>query len=105
MDAVSQIAAMGEHTSEMSTANLLMSILVISFAIVLPALVVAVAILKSPTTRPDDEIGLGSVSLHDEMWDFVSAVEKGDVTLASLEAADKDPSEQSLGSSRGPVVS
>lgn len=82
------LATMSPHTAEMSTASLIMSLVVVSLAFLLPALVVALAVLKSPERLPDGEGGLGSVSLHDELWDFVSAVENGDVTLSSLDAAD-----------------
>ncbi|MCI4673914.1 hypothetical protein [Candidatus Mycolicibacterium alkanivorans] len=99
MNSVSQFAAMGGYTGEMSTASLLMSIVVISLAIAMPALVLAISILKSPGKGLDEEIGLGKVSLHDEMWDFVSAVESGEVTLASIDAGACDSPTRTLGSS------
>jgi hypothetical protein len=62
----------------------LLSLGVIVVSLMVPTLAIALCVMKSPARSADDEFGLGSVSLHDEMWDFVAAVERGEVSLVSL---------------------
>lgn len=67
--------------------ELVMCLGTLIFALMVPTLAIALCVTKLPGRRVDDGIGLGSVSLHDEFWEFITAVERGDVSLASVGSA------------------
>lgn len=80
--------AMAEFGAPAGTWALVASLGALLFTLMLPTLAIALCVTKWPVRRVDDEISLGSVSLHDELWEFIGAVERGDVSLASLGAVD-----------------
>lgn len=70
-----------------SSFGVLISLAALIVAVLIPMSSIAFAVLRSPSpSGPDSEIGLGTVSLHDEMWQFIASVEQGTITLSSLEA-------------------
>lgn len=86
MSPTAHLTAMNDFGAPVSTWALVGSLGALLLALMLPTLVIALCVTKWPGRRVDDEFGLGSVSLHDELWEFVNAVERGDVSLASLGA-------------------
>lgn len=104
--------AMAEFGAPAGTWALVASLGALLFTLMLPMLAIALCVTKWPARRADDEISLGSVSLHDELWDFIGAVERGDVSLASLgavdasaEAAGEGTSEDTPSVNRGKLAS
>ncbi|QHE73978.1 hypothetical protein GFS60_07653 (plasmid) [Rhodococcus sp. WAY2] len=70
-----------------SSFGVLISLAALILAVLIPMSAIAFAVLRnSSPSGPDAEIGLGTVSLHDEMWQFIADVERGTITLSSLEA-------------------
>lgn len=81
------MAPAAENTSSF---GVLISLAALILAVLIPMSTIAVSVLRTPSpSGSDSEIGLGTVSLHDEMWQFIANVEQGTITLSSLEA-DRD---------------
>lgn len=77
------------HASVGSGSNLeiYFAVLALSCAVLIPCIAIAFCTLRTPKSKNDaTELGLGDVSLHDEMWNFIQDFERGDVTLESLDA-------------------
>lgn len=63
-----------------------LAMLALSFVVLIPFTAIAICVLRSPKEKKDaTELGLGEVSLHDELWNFIEKFERGEVTLSPLE--------------------
>lgn len=63
------------------------AVLALSLALLIPLTAIAICVLCSPkSSRDATELGLGDVSLHDELWDFIEDFERGEVTMQTLDA-------------------
>ncbi len=79
--------SLADPTTHTSPLVLISTVAVLLLALVLPISAIAIVISKSSSqNQHTNGIGLGTVSLHDEMQQFVEAVECGGITLKSLQA-------------------
>ena len=82
---MTNLIAMGDLSTHISAQVLYTTGLVLFMAFVMP--VVAIAIIVKKSTSPevrDKALGLGTVSLHEELNEFIAAVESGGITMKSL---------------------
>jgi hypothetical protein len=79
------LIAMGDSSTHFSAQFLYTTALVLFMSLVMP--VVAIAIIVKKSTSPEVRTsvgGLGTVSLHEELDEFIAAVESGSITMKSL---------------------
>jgi hypothetical protein len=79
------LIAMGDSSTHFSAQMLYTTGLVLFMAFVMP--VVAIAIIVKKSTAPEvrnSVAGLGTMSLHEELDEFIAAVESGNITMKSL---------------------
>ncbi|WP_233209557.1 hypothetical protein [Mycobacterium sp. ENV421] len=94
----------GGQMSQLSGWAMLASLVAMLLALSIPVAAIAYFVSRAPKPQLD-EFGLGSVSLHDEMNEFIAAVERGEVTLASLADVSEKHSTTSSPPTRGGSVS
>ena len=82
---MTNLIAMGDASTHFSAQMLYTTGLVLFIAFVMPVAAIAVIVKKSSSPEVlDKALGLGTVSLHEELDEFIAAVESGGVTLKSL---------------------
>jgi hypothetical protein len=78
--------AMGDVSTQMSAQFMYTTALVLFMGLVMPVVAIAVIIKKSQSPEVlEKALGLGNVSLHEELDEFIAAVESGGITLKSLD--------------------
>lgn len=83
---MTNLIAMGDLSTHLTPHVLYSTVLILMMSLVMPVVAIAVIVKKSmsPEVR-NSTTGLGAVSLHDELDEFIAAVESGDISLQSLE--------------------
>jgi len=82
---MTNLIAMGDPSTHLSAQFMYTTALVLFMGLVMPVVAIAVIIKKSQSPEVlDKALGLGNVSLHEELNEFIAAVESGDITLHSL---------------------
>ena len=82
---MTNLIAMGDPSTHLTAQVLYTTGLVLLIAFVMPVVAIAVIIKKSTSPEVRDSVlGLGTVSLHEELDEFIAAVESGGITLHSL---------------------
>lgn len=92
MNNTEYLVAMGDYSGPMTQVSgwgMLASLVAMLCALILPVGAIAYFVSRTPAPQAD-EFCLGSVSLHEEMSEFIAAVERGDVTFASLGSGPPD---------------
>ncbi|BDX33752.1 hypothetical protein TUM20985_42990 [Mycobacterium antarcticum] len=82
---MTNLVAMGDFSSNVSAQFLYTTALVLFMALVMPVVAIAVIVKKSTSAEARNSVaGLGTVSLHEELDEFIAAVESGGITMKSL---------------------
>ncbi|AFM20516.1 hypothetical protein Mycch_5907 (plasmid) [Mycolicibacterium chubuense NBB4] len=92
MNNTQHLVAMGDYSGPLTQASgwsVLASLVAMLCALIVPVGAIAYFVSRTPAPQAD-EFCLGSVSLHEEMSEFIAAVERGDVTFASLGSGPPD---------------
>ena len=83
---MTNLIAMGDPSTHFTAQFLYTTAFVLFMAFVMPVVAIAVIVKKSTSPEVRNSVtGLGTVSLHEELNEFIEAVESGSITLKSLE--------------------
>jgi hypothetical protein len=87
----------GDASTHLSAQVFYTTGLVLFIAFVMPVVAIAIIVKKSTSPEVRNSVaGLGTMSLHEELDEFIAAVESGNVTMKSLR--DESARSQAAGS-------